>query len=65
MADIKHLCKTCHWNQFRWCPDGQKIANIGNCDRWRPMKLSDAAKKKQKAIQKEAHERDVARIGKK
>jgi len=29
------------------------------------MKLSDAAKKKQKAIQKEAHKRDVARRAKK
>jgi len=58
---MKRLCKICHWNQYNWCEDGRKISNTGDCARWRPMKLSDAAKKKQAASQKAAHVRDMAK----
>ena len=61
MEDLRGRCKFCNWSKFNWCSDGKRINNQGNCPDWKLDKLSDAAKKKQKAIQMEAHERDVAR----
>ena len=57
--DSDHLCKNCHWNQYQWCEDGRKIANTGDCKRWRPIKLSEGAKKKHSEVMKAAHARDV------
>jgi hypothetical protein len=52
------ICKSCHWNSFRWCSDSMKVANLGDCDRWKLIKLSGAAKKKQAVVMKAAHARD-------
>jgi hypothetical protein len=52
------ICRTCHWSRYRWCSDSMKIANLGDCEKWKLIKLSDAAKNRQATVQKAAHKLD-------
>jgi hypothetical protein len=66
MMDGKdRVCKTCNWSKFSWCGDGKRVSNEGDCPDWKLDKLSDASKKKQAAIQKAAHARDMKKRAKK
>jgi hypothetical protein len=65
LEELRGKCRHCNWAKFSWCSDGKRVSNEGNCLDWKLDKISDASRKKQAAIQKAAHVRDMAKRGKK